>query len=98
MEKDLTDHGARLPQALRVAQVSKPAVSPTSKSAAAAMPTRRRFGNLRYGRLGSLRYRLPGRSLMQPCPGALRPARPVFEAGAGDEMEGYVQISPGAGR
>jgi DNA-binding NarL/FixJ family response regulator len=40
-----------------VAQVSKPAVSPTSQSARRT-PTRvaRRFGNLRHSRLGSLRY------------------------------------------
>lgn len=40
-----------------VAQAAKPAVSPTAKSA--GCPTvfgARRFGNLRHGRLGSLRY------------------------------------------
>jgi len=47
----------------RVAQVSQPAVSPTSQSAALAFPQRlvpappKRFGNPRYSRLGSLRYR-----------------------------------------
>jgi hypothetical protein len=41
-----------------VAQVSKPAVSPTSKSAECrdCIGTRR-FGNLRYSRFGNLRYR-----------------------------------------
>jgi hypothetical protein len=40
-----------------VAQVSKPAVSPISKSAACGTVSGpRKFGNLRYSRLGSLRY------------------------------------------
>ena len=41
-----------------VAQVSKPAVSPTSKSAECRdCIGARRFGNLRYSRFGNLRYR-----------------------------------------
>ena len=55
----------------RVAQTSKSAVSPTSKSAGRGQwgvcTNIRRFGNPRYGRLGSLRYG-PMASLMQPCP------------------------------
>jgi len=40
-----------------VAQASKPAVSPASKSAACRVArTSGGFGNPRYGRLGSLRY------------------------------------------
>ena len=39
-----------------VAQVSKPAVPPTSKSARAGFPGARRLGNPRHSRLGSLRY------------------------------------------
>ncbi|MEK7706423.1 MAG: hypothetical protein AAB380_00300, partial [Verrucomicrobiota bacterium] len=39
-----------------VAQVSKPAVSPTSKSAGAGASVACGFGNPRYSRLGSLRY------------------------------------------
>src|SRR5947209_5365262 len=44
-----------------VAQVSKPAVSPTSKSAGRGIPgwamiAIRRFGNPRHGRFGNLRY------------------------------------------
>ncbi|HEV2320155.1 MAG TPA: hypothetical protein VGV18_10420, partial [Verrucomicrobiae bacterium] len=42
---------------LVVAQVSKPAVSPISISADARATMARRFGNLRYSRLGSPRYR-----------------------------------------
>ena len=49
-----------------VSQVSQPAVSPTSQSADRPSVERcpgfralRRFGNLRYGRLGSLRYEPP---------------------------------------
>jgi len=47
--------GGTFPHA--VAQASKPAVSPTSKAAAPGnVEGARRFGNLRYSRLGSLRY------------------------------------------
>ena len=45
-----------LPMNLLVAQVSKPAVSPTSKSAGTRRCTRSGFGNPRHSRLGSLRY------------------------------------------
>jgi len=44
---------------IHVAQVSKPAVSPISKSAGVSVFNGRRFRNLRYSRLGSLRYKKP---------------------------------------
>ena len=52
---------------LLVAQVSKPAVSPTSKSAGLSDRTARGFGNPRYGRFGNLRY--GGSAKMRPVIG-----------------------------
>ncbi len=71
-----------------VAQVSKPAVSPTSKSAgayqcpgASGLPSPCRFGNLRYGRFGNLRYGRFGNLRYDRGPLAQAQNRQPFMAG-----------------
>ena len=74
-----------------VAQVSKPAVSPASKPAPHSFA--RRFGNLRHGRLGSLRYakQIPaGRRPSQAPPSPRLPTTegsPALPSGGGHGYE-----------
>jgi len=51
---------------MAVAQVSKPAVSPISQSAARARTGGRRVGNPRYSRLGSPRYEVAAQAALGP--------------------------------
>jgi hypothetical protein len=72
-----------------VAQVSKPAVSPTSKSAGTRRCTSSGFGNPRYSRLGSLRYvpapvqgTVPGSAGVSPASSGFRLPTRRRDAGA----------------